>query len=281
MVAVALAFGASFIFGLTDYVAGLASKRVGALTVLAVSQGATVLALAVAAPIFGISIPSASFLAFALLSGVAQIIGISSFWQAMTVGAMGVVAPISATGAIVPVVIGVIGGDRPSAIQSAGIVAAILGVILVSYEPPRTVEGKRRLSKGVGLALVAALGVGLLFTTLDAAAARGSLFSAIVLNRAVSASVLGCVVLARRHRLEASRRDLVMFASIGLLEITGLFLFAAATTHGLLSLVGVIAALYPVTTIALARILLKERLAVVQRVGAAGAIAGVAAIAGG
>jgi len=279
--AVALAFTASLMFGVTDFIAGIASKRLGALTVLFVSQMSTVLLLAAVAPVVGIDVPSGEFLTYALISGVAQIVGISAFWQAMTVGAMGVIAPISATGAVVPVAIGLIGGDRPSSLQAAGIVAAMLGVVLVSYEPRLEVEGERRLAAGVGLALVAAMGVGLLFTTLDAAAARGTLLSAVVINRAVSASILVTTVLLMRRRISVSRTDLRMLVGLGALEISGIFVFSAATTHGLLSVVGVIAALYPVSTILLARIFLRERLALAQRVGAMTALTGVAAIAAG
>lgn len=281
MTAVALAFTASLMFGVTDFIAGIASKRLGALTVLFVSQMSTVLLLAAVAPVVGIDVPSGEFLTYALISGVAQIVGISAFWQAMTVGAMGVIAPISATGAVVPVAIGLIGGDRPSSLQAAGIVAAMLGVVLVSYEPRLEVEGERRLAAGVGLALVAAMGVGLLFTTLDAAAARGTLLSAVVINRAVSASILVTTVLLMRRRISVSRTDLRMLVGLGALEISGIFVFSAATTHGLLSVVGVIAALYPVSTILLARIFLRERLALAQRVGAMTALTGVAAIAAG
>jgi drug/metabolite transporter (DMT)-like permease len=289
MAAVGLAFCASLLFGITDFAAGVASRRLGAFIVMLFSQLATILLLAVVAPVAGVSLPSAEFVALAAMSGIAQVIGVAAFWQAMTVGAMGVVAPISATGAAVPVIVGLVGGERPSVLQAVGIGTAMVGVVLVTYERRKAGEatsaeaagGGKRVAKGVGLALIAAVGVGFLFTGLDAAAARGTLLSAVLVNRVASASVLCALALTRLGSLSVSRRDLGLMAGIGVMEICGIFIFAAATTHGLLSVVGVIGALYPVTTIVLARVFLKERLGLTQRVGAGAALAGVAAIAGG
>ena len=92
-------------------------------------------------------------------AGVMGVVGLAAFYRALAVGTMGIVGPISATGAIVPVVYGLARGERPSVLQAVGIVVAVIGVVAASLEPLPEGAG-RKLATGVGLALIAALGFG-------------------------------------------------------------------------------------------------------------------------
>ncbi|HEV2074616.1 MAG TPA: EamA family transporter, partial [Thermoleophilaceae bacterium] len=121
MLAVALGLGAGLAWGLSDFLGGLKSRRLALLAVLLVSQLTGLAILLVVTAVRGEGPPGAGFLAVGALGGVAGTVGIAAFYRGLAVGAMGVVAPISATAAIVPLVAGVASGERPSALQAAGI----------------------------------------------------------------------------------------------------------------------------------------------------------------
>ena len=284
MLAIALALAGSVALGATDFLGGLKSRQLGALVVLVVSQVAGLLLLGLAVVIFGLSPLSWQLVLYAALSGAAVVIGVSAFWVGLTVGAMGVVAPITATSGLVPVVVGLTSGESLSAVQVVGIVFVTVGVVLASYEPGPVAAARERIAAGVGLALLAALGFGFFLVALDAATEHGSELSASFIVRVTSAGVfvlaaLVAIIIGRRPRLP--RRQALPVASIGALEISGIFLFAAASTRGLLAVVGAVSALFPITTILLARVVLNERLRLAQRVGSVAALAGVAMITAG
>ena len=116
---------------------------------------------------------------------------------------------------------------------------------------------------------------------IDAASERGSVLWAVFINRLTLVAFLLTAVVALRRRISLARADVTGIAAIGILSAVSLVLFAEATTLGLVSLVGVIAALYPITTITLARTLLSERMHARQQVGAAAVLGGVGLIAAG
>ncbi len=202
---------------------------------------------------------------------------------------MGVVAPISGLAAALPVVVGVAGGERPSGLQITGIVLALVGVALASREAnpaasdrdgERRPAARARLAGGVGLALVSAIGFGTFFVFIDRAS-EGDPAWALLTSKVVGLSVIIVLFAALAPSPQPARADLPALAAVGTFDIAGQGLFAVATTEGLLSVVSVLASLYPVTTIVLARIVLGERLRALQRVGAVGALAGVGLITGG
>ena len=221
--------------------------------------------------------PDAHFLVYGALAGLSGLIGLAAFYRGMAVGAMAVVAPISATGAAIPVVVGVATGDRPSAIQGAGLLVALVGVVIASRE--RGTAGAR-LAAGTGLALAAAAGFGGFFVGMDAASDGGVLW-ALLAARAFDVALLAGVALLLRPGLALGGRDTRDIVAVGLFDVSANALFALASTEGLVSLVAVVASLYPVVTIFLARAVLGERVRTSQGVGVVLALAGVAAIAGG
>jgi drug/metabolite transporter (DMT)-like permease len=190
-----------------------------------------------------------------------------------------VVAPISATAAVVPVVFGVASGERPSAGQAVGIALAVAGVVLASRS--RRLDGRgHTVAEGAGLALVAALAFGFLLVALGEASEGDALWATLAL-RATSFSLLVLTALAFWPSFALAERDLPVLLLIGVLDTAGNALFALATTESLLSLVAVLGQLYPVVTVLLARILLGERLSPGQGAGVVGAFAGVALITAG
>jgi drug/metabolite transporter (DMT)-like permease len=192
---------------------------------------------------------------------------------------MGVVAPISATAAVVPLVVGVAGGDRPGELQYAGIALALVGVVLASREE---VGGRigGPVARGAGLALLSALGFGLFFVGMDRASDEDVAW-AIVLNRATSVTVLLAAFALVRPPLAVRRADLPVLGLIGALDISANAMFAVASTEGLVSLVSVLGSLYPLTTVGLAAVVLGERPHRIAQAGVVLALAGVALIAAG
>src|SRR5712691_8616572 len=276
MAAVLLALGASATWGLADFFGALKGRALGALRVLLYVQigGLAGIALIVAGRGRGPA-DSAAFLAVpAAISGT---LGLYAFYRGMAVGAMSVVAPIAGVSAVVPVVVGIASGDRPSPWQGAGIACALVGVFFASREPER---GGARVAAGVGLALLAALGFGGYFPPMHAAG-RADFWWASLLFRLTSTSVVLAAVAVRRPPLAVPPLQLPLLALIGIGDMLGNLLFAAASSRGLVSIVSVLASLYPIVTVLLARAVLDERVARSQEAGVVLTLAGVVLIAAG
>jgi drug/metabolite transporter (DMT)-like permease len=207
----------------------------------------------------------------AALSGT---LGLYAFYRGMAIGAMSVVAPIAGASAIVPVAFGIATGDRPRATQLAGIACALIGVAVASQEHQ---EGERRVAAGVGLALLAAVGFGFYFPPMHAAGSADPWWASLVF-RAAAACVLVAAVTARRPALRLRGLPLLVVLGVGAGDTLGNLLFAASSGHGLISLTSVLASLYPIVTVVLAAVVLKERVAPLQRAGVVLTLAGVGLI---
>jgi drug/metabolite transporter (DMT)-like permease len=277
MGAVALGLASSLAWGFADFFGGLQSRKRPLLAVLVVGQTAGFVLIALVAAARGDGLPEAgTWLLWAMGGGLLGIVGLAAFYRGLATGNMGVVAPISSTAAIVPLVVGLGMGERPSALQGVGVVLAIGGVALASLEHGGHVTGGGRIATGTGLAIIAALGFGSFFVATDQASDVDPVWT-IFFARVASAGVLWCVALAKRTAMP-ERGALPALAVIGVLDTGANLLFAVASTLGLVSVVSVLASVYPVVTVLLARIVLGERLHALQRVGAVGALAGAAVI---
>jgi drug/metabolite transporter (DMT)-like permease len=277
MLAMLLALASSTGWGSADFLGGLATKRVPILVVAAVSQavGLGFTLLVVLAIHRGPG--DVSVLWIGAIGGLLGAAGLSALYQGLAVGRMGVVAPIAALSGIVPVVVGlVVQGDRPEAVQVAGMVLAIGGVVMASRAKDEPEPG-RRPAPGAGLALLAALFLGAMVVALDAGGDRDPVWTVFTV-RVSSVAVLWLVVAARRPSFSTVRPNLATLVGAGVLDNLANLLFVLAAARGLLSLVSVLGSLYPVVTVVLARLVLDERLARWQLVGVAGALCGVALI---
>jgi drug/metabolite transporter (DMT)-like permease len=180
------------------------------------------------------------------------------------------------------VLVGVLGGDRLTGAQAAGLVAAMVGVVAASrqgeHDDHRPAAGSSR--RTVGLALLAAVGFGCYFVG-SHVGVRGGLGWLLLLSHAVACLGILGVAGARRLPLRANRRERAPLLAIGLLDLAATALYGLANRDGQLSVVAVVGSLYPVATVVLARIALHERVGRVQAVGIGLALAGVGLIAGG
>ncbi len=281
MAAVAFGFATALCWGLADFLGGLRTRRLTLALVLVVSQLCGLAAITVVVGLGAIEIPSGPDVAPALIAGVCQLAGIAALYRALAVGTMSVISPISASGAaVLPVVIGVAAGERPGALQVAGMVGVLAGVVLATRSAgseARTGSSREALA----LSAVAALGFGGFYVGMDAAVDSTDPLGALLVARIAAAATLAVVLVIARPRLGGSVPDLPALALIGLLDVAANACFALGTETGLLSVVAVLASLYPVGTVVLARAVLGERLAAVQAVGVGVALAGVALIAAG
>jgi drug/metabolite transporter (DMT)-like permease len=279
VVAVALGLAASITWGAADFIGGLKSRALDVLAVLVVSQFAALVILALATAARGEGPPSGESLAYAAAAGAGGVLGLACFYRGLAVGTMSVVAPIAGLGAALPVAVGVAGGDRPSALQSAGVALALAGVVLASREEPEErAGGTGGLAPGAGLALLAALGFGTFLVLMDSAA-DGDVLWALLVARAASVALLAAAVIAARPTLPSPRAHLPALAAVGILDLGANGLYALAAGEGLVSLVAVLSSLYPVTTILLARVVLRERMRRSQGAGVVLVLLAVGAIA--
>jgi drug/metabolite transporter (DMT)-like permease len=277
VLAIALALAASVSWGVGDFFGGLTSRRLHVLTVLVVSQVAGLAAAVTWVVVSGDAFPGWTATLLGAAAGASGCLGIATLYRGMAVGAMGIVAPISAVAAVIPFAVGVASGERPGPLQIVGIVLALAGVAVASREPANRGGGR---AAGIGLALLAALGFGLYFVFADRAAEE-SVPYAVATARGVSLLLAFVVALAVGASLRPGRGFLPVLVVVGLCDVGANMLFSLATTRGYLSIVAVLAALYPVVTVALAAIVLHERVAPTQRVGVVGALAGAAMITAG
>jgi len=291
MLGIVLALGAAVCWGSGDFLGGLSTRRASLWAVVAGSQLVGLAAAAAAVLASGRPWPGIAALWPIFIGGLAGAVAIATFYKALAIGTMSIVAPITASSAVVPMMVGLGRGERPSPLQVTGIVLAALGVLLaasdrqageeevVSTSGPGSASQRRR---SIMLALVAALGIGLMLVGYDASAdAEHDALWAMFGGRCASACFFAAFFLAVRPSLRAPRAVIPLIIGVGLLDTGANGFFAFATTYGLLSLVAIIGSLYPVVTLILAYTLLHERIARHQQIGVVAALAGVALISGG
>jgi drug/metabolite transporter (DMT)-like permease len=278
LLALAISLASAASWGVSDFLGGLQSRRLPVLGVLAVSQPAGLLLIALLIPLTGADPISAGKLGIAFLAGAASLGGLGAFYAAMAMGTVSVVAPIAALGVIVPVAVGLAEGEAPAAIQLAGLVPAMAGVVILSYEEEPEHAGVARRS--IVLAIVAGLGFGVFFTGIDAAAADRPGW-AILAVRVGGVTTVAAALLVTRPGLDGVAAAWPVLITIGAFDVLANALFAVASTKGVLPVVAVGGSMYPAFTVALAHGVLGERLARIQWAGVLLALSGVAMIAAG
>jgi drug/metabolite transporter (DMT)-like permease len=281
VLAVVLALASSLCWGTADFLGGLQSRRRPLVTVLLVAQVAAVALGAVYVIASRDPFPDLGPAALATGAGVAGCLALAAFYRGLAIGTMSIVAPISATGAAVPVLVGVVSGERPGLIQIAGIALAMAGIVLAAREPGDAPPSGPDARTSVGLALLAAVGFGTFFVLLDRATEHGGAPWSLLFVRAGEVAMLGVLALVQRPTMPSGLRDAAPLLLIGGIDFAATAFFALATEQGLLSIVSVVGSLYPAVTVVLARVLLAERVSRSQEVGVIATLAGVVAISAG
>jgi drug/metabolite transporter (DMT)-like permease len=274
-----LALAASVSWGIADFGGGLGARRAPIVWVLFVSQVAGLVLVGALALATHPQAPTGRELAWGVFAGVMGVAGLAAFYRALAVGTMGIVGPISAMGAIVPLVYGLARGERPSALQGVGIAVAVVGAVTASLEPLPDGAG-RKVTTGAGFAALAACGFGASLLGLNRVSQAGVVWGTLSLRLTVVPIVLVAALLLRPSAAKVR-------AALPLLVVTGLFdtganlLYGASARHGLISVVSVLASLYPLVLVGLGYAFLKERISRPQLGGVALALTGVALISAG
>ena len=268
--AVLLALLSGVLWGSSDFLGGLISKRRPAYAVVGASQAAGVVAATVAAVLTGGFSSPLGWVVPALLAAVSGPIALITFYAAMATGTMGVVSPITAVGVIVPIVGGLLAGEQPSALASAGIVLALVGAVAASGPELSGRTGVRPML----LAAVAAVSFGLCMYFI----ARGAETDAVMTvwgMRLTIATCIGLAALVVGTTGGLRRTDVGPLVLVGVGASAANLLFGLSSSLGYVSVAAALACLYPVVTVLLARAVLQERLLKIQYVGVAVALTGV------
>jgi drug/metabolite transporter (DMT)-like permease len=279
-----LALLAGGLWGTSDFVGGTLSRRLRTLYVLCGSQAISlVLALGLlGVPALG-STNHGSW-GWPVVAGVTWALGMGALYTALAVGTMGVVAPIAAGGAAVPVLVGVIAGEQPGPLALTGVIVVLAGIVGAAGPEldAGAAEGRRR---GVGLAIAAAVLFGVEIVCL----ARGSADSVATTLVGMRVTALACTLLALtplrrpgrhcRRNLRPAVRDVPALLLLALLDVAATLAYALASRAGMVSLVAVLASTYPAVTVLLARRLHGERLRRTQILGVTAVLTGSAAVA--
>jgi drug/metabolite transporter (DMT)-like permease len=281
-VAIVLGLAVAVVYGSADFLGGLATRRNPTFTVVALSQGWGLVVLAGASTVLGDADFASRDLVLGAAAGAVGLVGVALLYQALADGSMGVVAPITAVGAaVLPLAWGLSSGERPPATSLVGVVVALVAVALVagggSGDVGPAPRGSRRhlaLAGGAGTAF------GVLFILLAATGDDAGL-SPLVAARVASLTLLAAAAAVIRPRLRLAPGTGAAVAGAGMLDMAANVLFLLAARRGLLSLVAVLASLYPAATSLLARAVLGERLQRVQVGGLGLALVGLVLIASG
>ena len=246
-----LALSGAVFYGLSDFVGGIASRRTSAWSVALVAALSGGVFLLAGGLVRG-GDPTGEDLAWGVLAGVGNGFGTAFLYRGLAGGRMGVVAPISAVGAaLVPVAVGLLAGERPTALVWLGILAAVPGIWLVSQDPAAGPRG------GVLDGVLAGLGFGVLFAALGQVPEEAGLLP-LALNQLVGAAVIVAVALSLRKPWLPREGPAAFGVVCGALGASATVAFLLATQTGALTIAAVLASLYPAVTILLAAVVLKE-----------------------
>jgi drug/metabolite transporter (DMT)-like permease len=268
-------------YGISDFLGGIASRRVAALRVVIVSYPIAMVLLAVLATIVGGEI-SPGAIVWGSLCGVGQAFGVWWFYAALGSGPISVVSPLTAVlVAAIPVGAGLAQGERPGAVAAFGVVLALVAVVLVSRESTdEDVKPHRFTRKVAWLTIGSGAAFGLNFVLIHQAPVEAKLWPLVFAR--ISASAIVIVVAAATRNLRVpSGTPLKLAMSAGVLDTCANIAMLLALQASLLLLAGALMSLYPAATVLLAIVVLRERVTRWQRVGMVLTLVSVAMIAGG
>ena len=283
MTSVFLALVTALLFGVASYLGPVLSRSHSPSAVLAVGQVAAVGAAAVFLLAGSARVPDSRSLLLGVLAGAANGLALTSMFEAARFLPISIMAPIGATGGAVPVVVALLLGERPHALQLTGIPLAVVGVVLVAARRGgRSGVGAHTALRPVGLWLAASWAVfyGTFLSLFAEASEDGEAWAAFDSRVALLMTALALPLL-RGASLRLPWSAVPLAAVNGLLILGGVITYGLATAAGLVSVVSVLATLSPVVTVALAVVLLRERLARWQQVGLVAAVVGVVLLAAG
>lgn len=281
MLVILASLGAASSFAFADFLGGVEGRRCVPLVIALASH---IVALVAATTVWlatSQEVATASLLP-ALLAGVFTAAAAVTRYTALAIGPMSIVSPLTAAGVVIPVLVSVAGGERLAAGQGAGMVILFLGVLLAVNITSLSGIGATDSRRASTYGLVSAAMVGVSLVALDMARdGGGNVFGIIVCVRAVDVALLSVIAVKRGLPAWPASEHTRPIVVIGIAESIGMALLVWATGLGALSIVAVLASLYPVLTVALGYVVLAERIAWSQWLGISSALVGVALISAG
>lgn len=264
MIAVSLALLSALCYGTSDFIGGVLSSRVSPWTAAFTGSLVGGLLLAVYAALTGGHL-SASSAGWGALSGLGGGIGVTFLYRGLARGRMGVVAPLSGVvAALVPAAVGLGSGERPSLVAGIGAVLALPASYLVARTPSEHRAGPSGAVEGV----LAGIGFGVSFAAIAQASPLAGHWP-VVVDLLAAALVIAVAAVAARGEWVPRSLDAALSSITGVLAAVALMLFVASTQHGLLTITGIIASLYPAATVVLAVVVLREHVHRSQALGLA------------
>jgi drug/metabolite transporter (DMT)-like permease len=283
-----LALGSAALYGAADFLGGLASRRASTIAIVVASQAAGLLPLGLLVVLLP-SAPSVRDFVWGAVAGLAGSAGVALLYRALAIGTMSIVAPTTAVCAVMlPVLVEALMGERLPAVTTIGIAMAIVAIVLVSRPGPLgpgSVAGPkgpalrlpRGLPRGIGLAFISGVAIGLFFLALARTGASAGLWP-LLASRTLSIVLFGTAALAGGRSLRMPRPVMKIALACGMVDMLANALYILATRGASLSVVVTLASLYPASTVVLARIVLRERLSRTQAIGIACALVAVVLI---
>jgi drug/metabolite transporter (DMT)-like permease len=251
---VVLGLAAALVWGAGDFGGGLTSRRSPVYGVVLVSQGTGLVLTGAIALALGEGIPAGRDLLICFVAGVLGAVGITMLYRGLAIGRMGIVAPVTGVlAAVIPVVVGFATEGVPGPIAVTGIIIAVIAVVLVS----RVADADGR--EGLTEALIAGTTIGL-FGVAIAQLSEGNVFSALMVIRLAQGALVAAVVLVMRAAWRPGVSILPALVAIGLLDTAGNAFYLLAVQTGQLAIASVLSAMYPVATVVLAVVVLREPL---------------------
>lgn len=279
MLTVVIGFTSALIYGSADFLGGLAARRMSAVLVTAIAALTGLVVLLVAMPFFG-GTWSADAVLLGAASGVSGAIAIGLLYACLAVGPMSILSPLTAVvTAVVPLTIGLIGGEQLGTIGYVALGLAVVAVVMVGFVPEK--GAVRPTLKAVLMAVGSGTAIGTILVIIDAAPDDSGLIP-LVFNRAVNAAIMFTivgitVVMARRRNSGPAhptwRDGLYLAIACGVVDTIANVGLLIGVRLGDLSVMAVLTALYPTGTIILAAVVLRERIAPVQYAGLVLAVA--------
>lgn len=271
--AVGLALIAATAYGVSNYVGPRLSRNAPVLVVIAAGQ---FIALVISATVLlasGVPELTPELVRAGILAGVGNGLGVVLFYKAAKTGPLSIVVPVGALGALMPVAVGIAGGE-PATVLKIGGAAMALGGIVLATSGTHGGEEQGDVKAAALWAGASAVAFGLFLTEI-AAAAQGGIFFAVASSRTSLLLIVLATAVAMRRTLRAPPSELPLLVIPGLLLFSGTLAYSAATQLGELSIVSVVGSLFPIVTVGLAYFLDHERLGRIQWAGVVLALAGV------
>lgn len=274
-----LALGAALFYGGADFLGGLAARRVSTVVTVAVSQVTGFLVLLVAIPLLPEASPSRADLLWGVAAGLCGGLGVALLYRALAIGTMAIVAPITAVCAVaVPVLIAVALGERPTLLATAGIVLAIVAIVLVSQgqspDASAAPGSGRPATAAIPIALMSGVLLGLFFFAFAQAGPDAGMWP-LLMTRATSMTLFGVAIIVTAQSVRMAPTVLGIIVVNGVVDMLANVFYLIASRSAPLSVVVTLASLYPASTVMLARLFLAERLTGRQTMGVACALVAV------